>query len=281
MYSPQHDPEQLAIGVIRALGTLPLIESFDNLRIFSNPPSSFTLKPISNLTTLRVHWSWDNFNNCLPEIASLLARCPQLTEVYLRSESYSTDNPDTSLNDIFAEVNKSERVLKLKTLRLCGVVVDPDDFEAHVRHFRDLTFLGITNNSSSKAYTAFGATCNILQQRNDIYLKGIVTDLSGDPLLLSYLSSYSGLTQLCLGLQDSKDDFDVVNQIYTQILPKHSKTLEHLQLGSVRSQIWCQIPTEEQIAGLVKCQQLKVLKVRSFVDERRLKQHDGTIFVSP
>jgi hypothetical protein len=281
MYSPQHDPEQLAVGVIRALGTLSSIDSFENLRIFSNPPSSFTLKSISNLTTFRMHWSWDSHNSCLPEIASLLARCPQLTEVYLRSESYSTDTQDTALHDIFAEVGKSETILKLKKLELSGVVVNPNDFEAHVQHLRDLTFLGITNNPSSKALTAFGTTCNILQKHNDVYLKGVVTDLSGDPLLLSYLSSYSGLTKLCLGLQDNKEDFIVVNRIYTQILPIHSKTLEYVELGSVRSSSWCQLPTKEQLAGLVKCQHLRVLKVRSIADPERLMQNDGTIFVSP
>lgn len=281
MYSPQHDPEQLAIGVIRALGTLSSIESFEHLRIFSNPPSSFTLKAISSLTTLRIHWSWDSSNICLPEIASLLARCPRLTEMYLRSESYSTDAPDTSLHDIFTEVEKSETLLKLERLELSGVVVNPTDFDTYIRHFKDLAFLGITNNPSSKASAAFGATCNILQKHNDVYLKGVVTDLSGDPLLLSYLSSYSGLNKLCLGLQDNTEDSAVVNRIYTQILPLHCRTLEHVELGSVRSSSWCQLPTPEQVSGLVKCQQLRVLKVRAIFAPERLMQNDGSIFVSP
>ncbi|KAF9450776.1 hypothetical protein P691DRAFT_809469 [Macrolepiota fuliginosa MF-IS2] len=53
-----------------------------------------------------------------------------------------------------------------------------------------------------------------------------------------------------------------MEKVYTQVLPKHRETLEHLQLGHFFERlVWYDLPTEMQFAELVKCQKLWSLRV--------------------
>lgn len=170
-----------------------------------------------------------------------------------------------------------EGTLKLKTLRLYRVLVTLDDIEANIRHLKHLTALEIVADPGALVTSNFGAICNILQQ-NDIFLSCVSTDAS-DPLILSYLSSYSGITELHLYGRVGFEDFEVANEVYTQVLPKHSDTLEDLSLGSTESRVWCKPPTDEQIAQLVKCQKLRRLEIHSIANPTGLESSDRSVIV--
>jgi hypothetical protein len=153
-----------------------------------------------------------------------------------------------------------EKTLKLKELLLHGLVVPSDGFELYVRHFKSLTSIVITGNRSPSASTDLGAICSILLQ-NDTYLEHVSSDHPEDLLLLSYLSSYSGLKRLeLISSSGEKESYsEAVNRLYTQVLPKQSEVLEELRLYIHESEAWCKAPTEDQLAGLSKCRKLRTL----------------------
>jgi hypothetical protein len=172
-------------------------------------------------------------------------------------------------------MDKMEMEWKLEKLVLKGVVVTPGDIKKHIRHFKNLSYLEILINDDPKASTTFGQICTILQE-NAIFLKGVSTDHPEDPLLIPYLSSYSGLTKLCLHIEDGqlKSEFEseIINQIYTRVIPNHSSTLEHLTMGSKEFRIWGEVPSKKQLAELVRCRNLMVLDVHSKVCVEELRE---------
>jgi hypothetical protein len=157
---------------------------------------------------------------------------------------------------------------KLEKLILKGVMVTPGDIKKHIRHFRHLSYLEILVNNDPKASATFGQICSLLQE-NAIFLKGVSTDHPEDPLLIPYLSSYSGLTKLCLHIEDgqfkSEIESEITNSIYTYVVPNHSLTLEHLKMGSKELRVWGGMPKREHLVGLVRCRNLVVLDVHSKV----------------
>ncbi|XP_006458565.1 hypothetical protein AGABI2DRAFT_176855 [Agaricus bisporus var. bisporus H97] len=246
-FDTRPDTEELAIKIIRALGTLSSFQGFEYIG-FSTPfhftLSAFTFKPLSNLTIFRIGGDWDNPENVIPEVASLLSRCPEMTELSLNGR-YSSRLEKPTLRDIFSEIGQLERPWKLQKLELISVIVTLDDIEAYIRHLKHLTFLEIFDNPFSPT---FGQIWDIFQQ-NGIALKELSTDHLEDPLYLHYLSSYSGLTSL--KLKPSPERYENPEAV----LPKHAETLESLALE------WCGTPTKEGIAELVKCQKLTDLQV--------------------
>lgn len=225
----------------------------------------FSLKPISNLTEFSGFW-YASAPHFALEIASLLTRCPNLTRLRLTNGS----SQEFTLKDFFFEAGKMEKALKLQELNLKGLVVDLEGFEPYIRHFRNLKSLAITGNSSS-ASTDLGAICRILQQHG-IYLEDLSADNPGDLLVLSYLSSYSGLKRLKFGTWCAKEGngSEAVNRLYTQVLPKQAEVLEELHIILCNPGVWCEMPTLNQVAGLAKCRKLKSLSITS-----TLTPHNG------
>ncbi|XP_006457375.1 hypothetical protein AGABI2DRAFT_123245 [Agaricus bisporus var. bisporus H97] len=261
-------PERLTTNIISALGTLTSFEGFNNLTINENPPSSsFSLQSLSNLTVFRMSWV-GRADVIVSDIASLLARCPQLSELYLANNS-------SSLQELFAKVVETEGTWKLKELQLHGVDVSPDAMRAQARLFKHLTCLEIRNNSSLTAATDFGTICEILQQEQGVLLKSVSTDYPEDPLLLSYLCSHSGLTKLCFDSGKKLQPPDAADSgIYMEILERHLETLEHLQLHAGPS--WNNLITE---MGLLKCQRLRTLRVDMTLSWEQLLTQKKAILV--
>ncbi|KAF7777633.1 hypothetical protein Agabi119p4_3705 [Agaricus bisporus var. burnettii] len=254
--------ESSIISVI-ASGSTTVFEHTKELKILVysfDPPPPFYLRSFSNLTEFSGSWFCKAPSHTISEIASLLPRCPNLTRLRLGN----VFNSGTTLNDIFFETGMMEKSLELKELQLQGFVVSPDAFEHYVRHFKCLTSLAITQNRSRSASTDFGEICNILR-RNNIYLEHIVADHPEDLPLLSYLSSYSGLTRLTLESQSGgTGSFEAVNMFYTQVLPKQAEVLEELRLCFHDApRVWRKTPTVNQLAGLTQCHKLRTLVVSS------------------
>jgi hypothetical protein len=183
----------------------------------------------------------------ISDIASFLARCPDLSKLYLSNDS-------SSLHELFAQAGKMEREWKLTEFQLNEVEVRSDDIKAQTRHFRNLTCLEIRNNPSPTAAEDFGAICDNLWREQGVLLKSVSTDYSQDPLLLSYLDSYSGLMKLCFGKKKALE-----NDAYMRILPRHAETLEQYQLYA--GPTWCGFISEVQRAGLSQCRRLRTLWV--------------------
>ncbi|KAF7777595.1 hypothetical protein Agabi119p4_3667 [Agaricus bisporus var. burnettii] len=261
------DPEEVTAKIIHGLGTLSSFRGFEDLRIrFSSPfheAPSFILKPLSKLTVFRAYWEWRRPEQAIPEFASLLSRCPELTELSFHSDLTRENH---TLHEIFSEVGKQENPWKLKKLELRGVTVTPGDISACIHHFKHLTSLGIYGTSRT-----FGGICDILHQ-NKIALKDVSTDHPDDPLFFHYLSSYSGLTSLQLKVPpESYHDNEVahatfLDELFMQVIPNHAEALEYLELE------WFGLPTTEGLAGLIKCQKLKKLQVSFDISNEALQR---------
>lgn len=187
---------------------------------------------------------------------------------------------DITLQHIFRDLDKMEMDWTLEKLVLKGVVVRFEDIGKHIRHFKNLSFLEILFNDHPLASTTLGQICRLLQE-NAIFLKGVVTDHPEDPLLLHYLSSYSGLTKLHFHMsEDDRNSDMILNQVYTLILPNHINTIEYLIMGSDKeSRGWEDhpiMPKREHLVQLLKCRNLKVVEVHSkiWLDELRRRCED-------
>ncbi|KAF7777840.1 hypothetical protein Agabi119p4_3912 [Agaricus bisporus var. burnettii] len=252
-------------SIISALasGATTVFEHTKELIVFHDffgPLPTFSLKPISNLTVFQGFW-FPKAPYLVLEIASLLTRCPNLTQLLLTNGSFE----EVTLNDFFLEAGKMEKALKLQDLRLNSLVVSPEGFETYVCHFRNLKSIAITGNRSTSAPIDLGVICRILQQ-NDVYLEHLSTDHPEDFLVLTYLSSYSGLKTLEFGplcMVENLGSFEAVNWFYTQVLPNQAEALEGLRLHFRNPGVWCEMPTVNQLAGLAKCRKLKTLSVSS------------------
>ncbi|EKM83094.1 hypothetical protein AGABI1DRAFT_104848 [Agaricus bisporus var. burnettii JB137-S8] len=268
------DLEEITIDVIHALSKLPSFQGFEYLRFHIQSLPYLSLKPLSNLTIFRTHWDWKLPARLLPEVASLLSRCPELTELSLGG-NFIHQNLD--LHEVFSEICKLENPWELKKLELRCVAVTPDDFSACIHHFKHLTSLGIYGTPRT-----FGGICDILQ-KNKITLKDVSTDHPDDPLFFHYLSSYSGLTSLELKIP-VRDRYQWVtpyptflNELYMRVVRNHAETLEHLKLE------WIGLPTKEELAELLKCQRLTILQVSIDVGcealQQALSEGDASVLV--
>jgi hypothetical protein len=171
--------------------------------------------------------------------------------------------------------------LPLRRFELNGVAVSPSDFTSNLRHFKSIEFVGISRNPHPLGETIFGEICAILKER-DIFLKGICTDFLDDPRLLDYLVSYSGLKELLLEprLQSPDPPSDLIERFYTEVLPPHHKSLEHL-----RFTCWPLLPPTQfgppsldPLGEVAKCRSLRTLEVRYSGDGLR---KDPGNFVCP
>ncbi|EKM83088.1 hypothetical protein AGABI1DRAFT_125567 [Agaricus bisporus var. burnettii JB137-S8] len=169
------DTVELGTKINHALGTLSSFQGFEDLHFDSSltfhPRPSFTLKSFTNLTIFRIHWEWRRPKHLIREIASLLSRCPELTEFSLRY-CPSSQRKHITLREIFAEIGHLERPWKLQKLELKSVEISPDDFRAYIHHLKHLTFLQILKCPSPRAATACGGIWNILQQRDIAQIRG-------------------------------------------------------------------------------------------------------------
>lgn len=205
---------------------------------------------------------------------SLLTRCPNLSCFHLYGDSSS------HLTDLFAQVNNSGQMLPLRTLSLFKVSITTDDIRNNIQHFQGLESLTICRNSESHVATTAGEICTTLSRHN-VFLKRLKTDIVDDPLL-DYLASYSDIRDLELSVTYRPLDSSPVpvDRFYEQILPRHRKTLEKLELGSSFPSAWTRLPSESHLGEIVKCQRLRMLKVYIELSRDELERDDTTTCVS-
>jgi hypothetical protein len=134
--------------------------------------------------------------------------------------------------------------------------VRPGDIKAQARHLKHLAGLEIRNNPSPTAAEDFGTICDHLWREQGVLLKRVSTDNSRDPWLLSYLDSYSGLTQLCFGRKEVVGD-----DVYMKMLPRACGDVGRVSATGGRTMKWNGFISEVQRAGLLSCQRLRILRV--------------------
>ncbi|KXN92015.1 hypothetical protein AN958_11075 [Leucoagaricus sp. SymC.cos] len=259
-YHPTREPAGLAPAVIRALGSIPTLRELELFMLAGNPPSAFTLQPISNLTTLCVNYADMTPRRFGEEIATLITRCPALTSASFEGLP-SPEDETLSLTEIFAEVTRLAIILPLRRLELKGISVTRDDIKIVLNQLRDIQFLGISRNPSSQATTIFGEICRLLEQ-HEILLTGILTDVVHDPGLLEFITSHPGLRELILRPDHPLDcPPKLVERVYMQVIPSQQESLRVLKLGSHgATQVWAQTPSPQRLEGIAKCRNLRHLQ---------------------
>jgi hypothetical protein len=200
----------------------------------------------------------------IEEIGSLIARCPSLVTAAFESSlpDLSAEAEAVCLSDIFCVANRLGLILPLKRLELKGVAVTPDQVRAVLQQLRHIQFLGISRNPSKYATTVFGEICNVLKKEG-IFLKVILTDVVKDVKLLIFLASNPGLQELILRpIHSSDNSMELVERIYTVILPRQRETLQVLKIGSFAApRAWVTFPRAEWLNEVAKCQKLRKLQV--------------------
>jgi hypothetical protein len=171
---------------------------------------------------------------------------------------------------------------QLNELQVNGIDVRPGDIRAQARHLKHLSGLEIGNNPSPTAAEDFGSICDHLWREQGILLKRVSTDVSRDPLFLSYLDSYSELTKLCFGRKEVVGD-----GVYLKFLLRHAETLVEYQVQAGGP--WNGFISEVQRAGLLSCQRLRILRVGTSLSWEKLlndkiekdlfSTHDKSMFV--
>jgi hypothetical protein len=209
-----------------------------------------------------VGWNGRN-DHFINEISSLLARCPDMSNLHIDGPFWYGDG--TIFGELFAGIDRLGLSLPLRRLELNGVALTSDDIASNLRHFRKIEFLGVSRNPNPLAESVLGQVCTILKEE-DILLKGISTDFPDDPLLLDYLVSYSGLRELLFDPRCQSPDCpaDLVERFYTQVLPSHHRTLEHLKFTCwpVPASFENDQTALDPLAEVTKCRSLRVLEVR-------------------
>lgn len=256
-----HDPicedPQLAPEVIRGLSTIATLQKLELSLLSGKLASTFSLRPISNLTVLHIEYADMASPTFISEMGPLLARCPFLATASFQGPlTFEADS--VSLRDIFTEANRLKVVLPLKSLELRGVVVTADDVHAVLQQLREIEFLGISRNPSSHATTVFGEICGILKQQGTL-LKSISTDVVHDDALLDFLTLNSGLQELILRPEHSLDNSsELLKRIYTNVLPSQRETLRVLKLGLYTApKVWVALPKAEWRDEIIRCRKLR------------------------
>ncbi|KAF9448916.1 hypothetical protein P691DRAFT_704183 [Macrolepiota fuliginosa MF-IS2] len=250
-YYPRHDPVGLADDFIRALGTIPTFHSFGDLCILSSPPQTLSLQPLSGLRSITCSSCWQG-PQLVSEIASLLARCPELSCLHFNGAS------SVRFADLFAEVNKSGQSLPLKRLCSVGMSIIADDIAKSIRHFQSLESLSISRDLMDPAKVS--DEIYIVLRQHNVPLKEMKVEIN--PFLIDYLASYSGLRDLQLVSHPFVNHPPmIVDKFYTKALPMHRETLEQLEITSEYASVWTKLPSIDHLQEVAKCQRLRGLKI--------------------
>ncbi|KAF9448903.1 hypothetical protein P691DRAFT_775075, partial [Macrolepiota fuliginosa MF-IS2] len=276
VYSSDHDPYELTVNVMHALSTLPSFQGFSHLLLWGALRHSFSFQSISNLHKVDISWGNDSTNRFSSEVASLLARCPSLTDLRLDA-GFGPGYSYVELSNIFSGVDGLDMdPLPLRRLDLDRIVVTPDDISTRIQRFRNLEFLGILENPATCSATAFGEICAILS-RHEIYPRSLKTDVIHDPLFLDYLRSCPGLYELTIIPKHPLDDSPEIREIFfKEILPRHRETLRHLCFGTVDPTVWSLPLPGDQLTEIIKCHKLYALVVNIVFEKEEVDRGDTT-----
>ncbi|KAF9443511.1 hypothetical protein P691DRAFT_808846 [Macrolepiota fuliginosa MF-IS2] len=214
----------------------------------------------------------------------LISRCPDL-ESFKFTSSYShrpqpESGPPMSLGQILTGLSSLDAPLKLKKLVAIGIVVAPDDFRLHLRHFRYLEKLEIGWNSDPDSATHFGEICAILHAEG-IHLRDITGATIHHPAIIRYLASYSGIERMILRPSHPLDDStQVINRFFSSVLRQHRNSLRYLELGLNKNTAWSRLLGRDLMIEVERCQRLEELICWVYVSLEDKRSNNTDILVS-
>ncbi|KAF9443509.1 hypothetical protein P691DRAFT_808840 [Macrolepiota fuliginosa MF-IS2] len=214
----------------------------------------------------------------------LISRCPDLESFkFISPYSYRPQpesGPPTTLGKFLTGLSSLDTSLKLKQLVTLGIVVAPDDFLLHLRHFRYLEKLEIGWNSDPDSATHFGEICAILHAEG-IHLKGITGVTIHHPAIIRYLASYSGIERMILRPSHPLDDStQLVGRFFSSVLRQHRNSLRYLELGMNKNTAWSKVLGRDLMIEVGGCQRLEELICWVYVSLEDKRSNNTDILVS-
>jgi hypothetical protein len=188
----------------------------------------------------------------------MIARCPDLAELHVfpTINSYKAFRsggnpvrPAVNVETIFEDSMRSPTfVPKLKKLTVKG-----SGFKfgcTALPYLRALVHLEIEENVDAPFWRALAAA------------RVRLSHLTVDPLspgFVCYLVSYSGLKDLHFRGLYQNQTVEVPLQVFRQVLPRHSLSLQNLSFNRLASDVWA--ITEEYLESILECRGLRTLSV--------------------
>ncbi|KAF5352488.1 hypothetical protein D9756_006072 [Leucocoprinus leucothites] len=206
------------------------------------PPSELSFQPLAGLHLLTVRWMILQGPRAefISQLAGLLCRCPDLESLEFLVEQviYKALDPPVILRQLLPS-KITVAPLKLRRLHLKGVIVHPEDFHTHLRHFRRLEELTSYLEPRISVPQYSGEICAMLHIAG-IQLKRFLVESVSHPHIPRYLASYSGLEELTMRSLDRRDDTVVTIEDFISAVHKHCLSLKLLDLDVNRMSMWPQ-----------------------------------------
>ncbi|KAF5347804.1 hypothetical protein D9756_010277 [Leucocoprinus leucothites] len=226
-----------------------------------DPGLAFPLEPIPQLRTFRILWHcpYAPHPKILSQISCAVSCCNKLENFSFVVPSVNLCKFESTVTfaQLFEAASSLSTNMVLQALELHGVSITPGDIKVHLGHFRNLTKLCVVFDPSPSAAKNIGEVLQILRESN-IFLKNVLIDKIHHPGTFSYLSSYSGIEQLSLQPGHPLDDSpQLMDELFTSVLPAHSKSLKWLRIGRQSPSGWTESFSMEQLATVTNCQLLE------------------------
>ncbi|KAL0952006.1 hypothetical protein HGRIS_008656 [Hohenbuehelia grisea] len=244
--------------LVQELAKLPLLKSLtihsDNLLRYPLPLHLF-----STLESITLYGVFSPFLNFV------LRNVPVLLERNLNLTSMSIGHPDGDAHlgemvDLLAvKIPTCTTWKPLKELKILGfgVTIGPQS----IAQFRHLTSLELRSYQKRRIQSSHDTLLAGLEAEN-IHLRNLIID-SGSAALISYLTSYRGLTSLAIlrglpGEGQARDNL-LADQFFTGVLPRHALTLTQLSIKAKLGTRWCF--GEHNADAFAQCVSLQDLEV--------------------
>ncbi|KAJ2926850.1 hypothetical protein H1R20_g10235, partial [Candolleomyces eurysporus] len=245
------------LDVLLSLAQLPKLRELSLALDLYDDDTPLPLDEFSELRILKFH-SLPISLTILSAAGRMIARCPDLAELHafptvnsykLYKNGGNPVRPAVNIETIFEESMRSSNfVPKLKKLTTRGSGFKLSS--TALPYLRALVHLEIEENVDASFWQALAAA--------QVHLVHLVVDPSS-PGLLCYLASYSGLKDLHFAGLYLKQSVEVPLQVFHQVLPRHSLSLQNLSFKRLTFDVWA--ITEEYIESILKCHALQTLSV--------------------
>ncbi|KAF8886337.1 hypothetical protein BD779DRAFT_1673255 [Infundibulicybe gibba] len=260
------------LGALPALGSLHLTKTPGHFGLRAHP------NQVSNLTRLTAGDGPDT------AIAGIIANSPRLTRLDILASDDSVMDRTGTLHNLLKKVSL-EQPLRLEHLGITGYCVRFDDETLpHLRHLRSLELKSIPRipDDERQDYAEdllskmdrFGSSPKHLWRavrREEIPIEIVVT--SADDAVIDYLASATCVKKIELFEADTDA---LAKKFFTQVIPRHSKTLVSLSIWAEFQGLWCF--GKHNVDVLLECTQLSQLSISvnaSPVDEEEEVDTDG------
>jgi hypothetical protein len=220
------DPEWLINSLLQTVSRLPHLTELDIDTYGDSQQHYIPLGLFSNLTKLSVECGPDdNASYFISQMSTVIANSPQLQSLdvsYIRS-TY----PQPTLSELFAKVSTND---PLYLEHLSVGYIDATVDEVALPHLTQLTSFQFRLDEENFAIAR--RVWSSLRV-NDIKLSDVEFEGSITEETMQYLSSFSGLKRLVVGVVVALSDEtmeDLKNMFFTAVLPKHVNSLETLDI---------------------------------------------------